>query len=73
MTKRDIAKRIWLGFDFYPDGRPSGDYVVHTGSLAGLDPFLIVSKASVGHAIVRALRAEALARPDLLPKKESNR
>jgi hypothetical protein len=71
MTKRQIAKRIWLGFDFYPDGRPTGEYAIHTSQFGGLDAVIVVSKASVGFAIIRALRAEALARPSLFPQSAS--
>jgi hypothetical protein len=66
MSKRQIAKRIYVAFEFTGPYR-TGAYEIRTGGFAGLDSAIRVERASAGHAIVRALRAEAAKRPDLFP------
>jgi hypothetical protein len=67
MSKREIAKRIWLSGTW-----PDGCYTVHH-DLDGTEGFiLVVPQAEIGHAIVKALR-ELAARKKQKPHRGKSR
>lgn len=62
MTSRQIARLIYL-----TGSRNAGGYAVVTSRYDGMPWHLHVTSTPVGHALVRALRELAAARPDHFP------